>query len=109
MKNTKLVKREPSTQIISNYPKQRYVGDLTDIPYDRKNSVYKYIFKVIDHFSKLAESYLLKDKTSKSIITSLNTFIEFYGKFNEFSSDNGREFVNSSIESYGGLNNIHLI
>ena len=110
MRNTKLMKREPSAQIISNYPKQLYSGYQTDIPYEfRTNNDYKYIFTVIDHFSKLAQSYLLKDKTAKNIITSLNKFIEFYGKPNEFSSDNGREFINSSIESYSESNNIHLI
>ena len=110
MKNSKLIKREPSVQIITNYPKQRYVGDLADIPFEfRKNNNYKYTFTTIDHLNKLADSFLLKEKTTKSNISSLSKFIEFFGKPNEFSSNNGREFVNSSIESYTETNNIHLI
>ena len=42
------------TVIIFNNPKYRYVGDLTEIPYElRINSNYIYIFTIIDHFSKL--------------------------------------------------------
>ena len=53
MKSNTLLKKEPSLQIISNYPKQRYVGDLTDIPYQfRVNNDYKFIFTIVDHFRK---------------------------------------------------------
>ena len=33
MKTNIKLKTEPCTQIVSNHPKQRYVGGLTDLPY----------------------------------------------------------------------------
>ena len=37
------MKREPCKQIIGKFPKQRYVGDLTEIPFDlRKNNIIKF-------------------------------------------------------------------
>jgi len=62
MKSNIKLKNEPCTQIISNYPKQRYAGDLTDFPYQfRVNNHYKFIFTIINHFSKI-DSYLLEKK-----------------------------------------------
>jgi len=55
--------------IIFNYPKDRYVFDLTDLTfYIDINDAHKYILNIIDHFSKLCKSYLLKNKTALNII-----------------------------------------
>ena len=52
-----------------------------DIPYQfRVNNDYKYMFTIVDHFSKLADSFLLKNETSKNIVESLNQYIELYVK-----------------------------
>ena len=104
------VKNESTKQILCNYPRQRYVGDLTDLPYQfRKNNNFKYIFTIIDHFSKMADSYLLIKKTGNNIVNCLKSFIELYGIPNEFSSDNGREFVNNEVNNFYNKNNINII
>jgi len=41
----------------------------------------------------MADSFLL-EKNAKSIVNSLKNFIKNYECPNEFSTDNGREFVN---------------
>ena len=41
MKNGNVIKREPTSEIICKYTKQRYFGDLTNIPYE---------FIIIDDF-----------------------------------------------------------
>ena len=76
MKDAKLLKNEPSKQIIAKFLKQRYVGDLTNLPYQfRLNNEYKYIFTIINHFSRMADSFLLIEKTGQNIINSLNKSI----------------------------------
>ena len=48
----------------------------------------------MDHFSKLADSFLLADKSQKSILNKVIYFFEYYG----LPTDNGREFTNYSIK-----------
>ena len=67
------------------------------------------MFTIIDHFSKKADSYLLIKKTGINIVNSLKNFTELYGLPNEFSSDNGREFVNKEVNNFCILDNINII
>ena len=48
----------------------------------------------------MADSFFVIEKTGNNIVDCLNKFIEIYGTPNEFSSDNGREFVNITVQSY---------
>ena len=66
---------------------------MTEIPIELKlNSNFIYIFAIIDHFSKMSNSYLLKDKTKESILRYSKEFSITYGYPEEFRCDNGREF-----------------
>ena len=56
----------------------------------------------------MADSYLLIKKTGNNIVKCLQTFIDLYGIPNEFSSDNGREFVNNEVTNFCNKNNINL-
>ena len=49
-------------KIISKGPGKRFVVDLLDIDKDINNTkrMYKYILNIIDHYSKLVDSYPLK-------------------------------------------------
>ena len=50
--------------------------NLTHIPANILSiSNYKHILKIIDHFSKLAKSYLLKSKNSQIILDYIKDFI----------------------------------
>ena len=103
-------KRKESKLIIFNKPKCRYVGDLTEIPFElRLNTKYIYIFTIIDRFSKLSNSYLLIDKTKESILENLKKFFLFFGFPEEFGCDNDREFVNIAVENYLHMNSIKII
>lgn len=57
--NIKFYKRESCKTIIFDNPKDRYVLDLTDLPYYiDTDDINKYLLNIIDHFSQLCKSYL---------------------------------------------------
>ena len=99
-KNIKFYKRQPCKQIIMAKPKERYVIDLTHIPNILTgNTGYKYLFNILDHFSKFLISYALKDKAGKTIANLLNKTFNKYGKPEQLLSDNGSEFTNKNVKS----------
>ena len=112
-KNKKSLVREPSGQIITKYPKQRYVMDLTMLPdelmeiNDKIN--YIYMFNIIGHFSKYGISFLIGDKTSKSILNKLKIVFDCYEYPQEICSDNGSEFKNGIVENFLNENKIKFI
>lgn len=111
LKSIKLTKlKDVSKIIIFDKPKMRYVGDLTNIPLELKqNTKFNYIFTIVDHFSKLANSYLLENKNKESILLNLKKFFEFYGPPQQFGCDNGREFVNNLVSSYLESKHIKIV
>jgi hypothetical protein len=109
-KNKTKLKREPSKQIITFYPKQRYIMDLTEIPIDLKsNNDFNYIFNIVDHFSKFGMSYLIENKESKTVFKYLKIALECNGYPSELGSDNGKEFCNNLIENYLKEKNVKFI
>ena len=87
-KNKNKSKSEPSKQIITYYPKQRYVMDLTEIPIELKyNNDYLYLFNIIDHFSKFGMTYLIENKEAQTIIKNLKYAFECNGFPEELVSD----------------------
>ena len=75
--------------------------DITDIPNELKlNNNYKYIFNIIDHFSKYGMSCLIENKESNTIFKALKISLECNGFPEELGSDNGKEFRNKIIEDY---------
>ena len=102
--------REPSKQIITYYPKQRYIMDLTEIPIELKsNCEYNYLFNIIDHFSKFGISIPLINKEAKTILNQLKIALECNGFPEEIGCDNGKEFKNNLLETYLKNKNIKLI
>ena len=90
-KNKTKYVREPSKQIITYYPKQRYIIDLTEIPIELKsNNNFNYLFITIDHFSKIAISIQVINKEAKTILESLKIAFESNGFPKEIGSDNGK-------------------
>ena len=68
-KNKSKLKREPGKKIITYYPKQRYIMDITELPLELKAHTYfLYLFSIIDHFSKYGMSFLIKIKEAKTIL-----------------------------------------
>ena len=103
-------KIEKSNIILFNRPKYRFIGDLSYIPTELKiNNNYLYIFIIIDHFSKLLNAYLLKNKDHKSIVNCMEKFFKYYGLPKEFGCDNGAEFLNKAVKNILEHNNIKMI
>ena len=62
-------KKEPSKQIIMKRPKERFVIELTYLPLELiANTNYKYLFNIIDHFSKFIISFLIENKNANTIV-----------------------------------------
>ena len=109
-KNKSKLKREPSKQIITYYPRQRYIMDITELPIELKvNSNFTYLFNIIDHFSKFGIYYLTENKEAKTIYKYLKLALEYNGFPSEIGSDNGKEFKNSLIETFLQQKNINYI
>ncbi|KAG0438158.1 Gag-Pol polyprotein [Dictyocoela muelleri] len=86
------------TQILADYVRERILVDTVDLSaYSAYNDNFRYIFVMVDSFSKYAWAYpsLLKDERSFSLILRRNFYKEGYLSF--FHSDNGCEFVNNLV------------
>ena len=87
------LKRESSKQILTFYPKQRYIMDSTELPIELKiNNKYNYLFNIIDHFSKFGMCNLIENKEASTIFKSLKNCPEWNGFPEEIGSDNRKEF-----------------
>lgn len=65
------IKREPSKQILTYYPRQRYVMDLSELPYELNKSKTIYLFCIIDHFSKYGMAFIIENKEANTILKYL--------------------------------------
>ena len=109
-KKYKFYKRENSKTIIFDFPKDRYVLDLTELPFHLDiQDEYKYLLNIIDHFSKLCKSYLLKNKEAFGILQCVKNFISIYGIPRSIGTDNGREFKNKLFNDYMEENKIQYV
>ena len=109
-KNHKYYKREPSKQIIFKKPLERIIGDLTELPYEiYDDTEYKYLFNLIDHFSKFCFSFLCKDKAADTILNKVKECFSRNGFPQEFGTDNGTEFKNKKMINYLKSKNIKFI
>ena len=70
------LKREPSKQILTYYPKQRYVMDLSELPYEINKNKNIYLFCIIDHFSKYGMAFIIENKEANTILKYLKLALE---------------------------------
>lgn len=82
-----------------------YQADLVEMkPFASVNKGYKYIFTMINCFSKFAIAVPLKSKKAVEIVEALKPILENH-KMKHFQTDEGTEFFNSKVEtllqSYG--------
>ena len=100
---------EKTNSYISKKPRALYIADLNNLPLEfRQKKEYKYIFTIIDDFSKLINCYLLKDIESNSINDCVQEFINVYGKPEEFGFNNGKEYLMFQIENFLAWNFIKM-
>lgn len=98
-------------QIITKGSRERYVVDLVDITdeiRDKKNE-FKYIMNIIDLYSKLVGSYLIRRKTAQEVLVNINYFINHYWSPNILQCDHGKEFDNKLLKDFCRDKNINLI
>ena len=100
---------EKTNSYIYKKPRALYIADLNNLPLEfRQKKEYKYIFTIIDDFSKLINCYLLKDIESNSINDCVQEFINVYGKPEEFGFNNGKEYLMFQIENFLAWNFIKM-
>ena len=89
-------------------PGERFVVDLVDIDEDINDAkrTYKYILNIIDHYSKLVGSYLLKNKNANEVLIKINDFISHYETPKILQADHCKEFDNKLLKEYCKTNNI---
>ena len=96
--------------IIDNGPHYPYIVDLWTIPkIIAKNTNFKYIIDIVDHFSKWYYGYLLTSKKAEEVFNKIEIFIENFGKPKILQVDNGGEFDNRIIKNYCTDNNIIIV
>ncbi|KAG0436116.1 SCAN domain-containing protein 3 [Dictyocoela muelleri] len=94
-----LVTRPIIRPIISNYPRERYIADLIDLRlYNDINKGFKWILNVVDSFTKFSWTIPLKNNASSIVSNALETLFRTFGPCFILHTDNGREFVNQTIE-----------
>ena len=71
----------PTNQILCDKPKELYLIDITEIPTeilnDDKDKLY--LLSIIEHFSKFACNYIIKNKDKKTVLNNIKKFINKYG------------------------------
>ena len=112
----KIISKYFFCQDCNNYKKQTILRNVVPFeffnPFDRifidivefrkfkdVNSNYSYFLNIIDHFSRYAWSYPIYQKSAHEVTESISDFLSKYQQISSIQSDNGREFVNSSLNA----------
>ena len=69
-------------------------------PLEPSKWCHRYIFTIIDVFSRRAEAFAIKDKSAETILKLLKVVINMWGTPKKLLSDNGLEFKNHLMEKY---------
>ena len=70
---------------------------------------FKYLLNLIDHFSKYACSFLLKDKKANTVLFCIKECFKKIGIPKQLGTDNGSEFSNNKMKNYLDENKIKFI
>ena len=103
-------KREPIKQIIFKKPLERFLADLTELPYEiAEGTEFKYQLNIIDHFSKYGFSYLLENKTADKVYGVIEACLNKNGFPHELGTDNNTEFLNKKLKQFLSINDVKFI
>ena len=87
--------------ILSHSPKDRYIADIWYLTKEyQEDTPYKYVLDMIDHFSKITNSYLLITKEALEVFSKIRNFIEIYGPPKYLITDKGKEFKNKILKNF---------
>lgn len=94
--------------ILVNYIDEQWQADILDMTWlARQNDGYKYILVVIDILSRYAWAIPLKDKSAKTVTDAFRKIFTFGRKPEKLQTDQGKEFVNSKLQTLLKTNSIH--
>ena len=107
----KFKKFKPVIKIITdNGPHYRYICDIWYLSNEISEATgFKYILDFIDHLSKWYQGYCLKTKSSKEVLSCIDSFIQSFGKPVILQADNGTEYSNNDLNNFCINNDIKLV
>ena len=92
----------PLVNISTTYPLELVCIDFLKLEQDRSGA--QYILVITDHFSRYAQAYPTKDKSSRTVARLLwEKYFLHYGLPTRLHSDQGREFDNKLIKELTGM------
>lgn len=93
--------------ILVDYLDEQWQADILDMTWlARENDGYKYILVVIDILSRYAWAIALKDKSAKTVTDAFNKIFSNGRKPDKLQTDQGKEFVNSTLKTFLTTNNV---
>jgi len=94
------IRRGEYDRIIAFHPNDVWQADLLSVFKSAKvNKNYRYILNVIDVYSRYLWSVPLKTKSAKDVTAALAKIIASAGAPANFTTDNGKEFLNSDMKA----------
>ncbi len=69
----------------------------------------KYVFTVIDHFSRFVNLYPMSARTTESVVSKLDMVVEAYGAPRVLLADNAREFCSERLRTCCRENGVRLV
>ena len=96
----KLRKGEIVHNIRSNKPLERCQIDLVQLARILTTKPFKYLFTMVDHFSKYARARWIPDKKSITVIKALKSCLTTHNKPRMIQSDNGGEFSSREFKQF---------
>ena len=87
-------------------PLERVGIDLTDMIAGSQG--YRYVFTLVDHYSRFVKFYPLKSKHTHSVIEALGQYVADYGAPEGIVLDNGGEFTSQAFQEFCQQNLITL-
>ena len=101
-KKPHLQKRAPLQPIITTVPMELLTIDFVKL--EKGSGGNEYILVLVDHFSRFAQAYATRNKSSATVAKKLyNDFVLRFGLPGRILSDQGREFENNTIGSLNKL------
>ena len=109
IRTTKPRKNVVVKHIDSSIPKERYQADTVQLSKLVMSEDYKYLFTMVDHFTKYCGVVPLKNKTSLTVLRTLRKWITTHNIPMILQTDNGTEFKNKIINRFCFEKNLQQI
>ena len=93
-------------QILEETPRARYQMDTVFLAEELQTDNIKYLITIEDHFSKFLWVATSLTKEAGPVEIALKTFFSLFGLPKKVQCDNGKEFLNTTVETY--LKNLNI-